>query len=114
VWVQVDLRNTGLAIAPSAYMLRHYVSWDVEALRSWVLEAKMHPGDVWKTVSTHSNDENLNHASKVRGTCARVCVCMNVCSCMCVCLLMMASEVRRTRMCVVSECACIRVHQTII
>ncbi|MES1910768.1 MAG: hypothetical protein MHM6MM_003301 [Cercozoa sp. M6MM] len=64
---QVSLKN--VMIQPTHYTLRHYSSWDVEALRSWRLEAS-NDGETWTVLRVHSNDtifrilmtgENSNH-----------------------------------------------------
>lgn len=57
MWFQVDLQDYQLV--PTHYTLRHYISWDTEALRNWVLEGS-HDGNKWVLVSQHVNDESLN------------------------------------------------------
>jgi hypothetical protein len=56
-WVQIDLK--GRSVIPTHYSLRHYDSWDTEALRSWVLEGSK-DGAAWAALMTHSNDVSLN------------------------------------------------------
>ncbi len=58
-WMQVDFRN--LRVRPTGYALRHYSSWDTEALRNWQLQAS-NDGTTWDTLSTHVNDTALNSA----------------------------------------------------
>eukprot|EP01084_Bolivina_argentea_P256702 432294_1 len=38
-WMMIDFKN--FAIAPTHYTLRHYASWDTEALRNWRFEASL-------------------------------------------------------------------------
>jgi hypothetical protein len=55
-WLLLDLH--GLLLRPSHYALRHYLSWDVEALRSWRFEAsrdRVH----WKLLRQHVDDTTL-------------------------------------------------------
>jgi hypothetical protein len=52
-WFCFDL--TDLSLAPSAYSLRHYSSWDNECLRHWVLEGS-NDGLSWDALVTHTND----------------------------------------------------------
>jgi len=55
-WVVVDFQN--YAIKPTRYTLRHYSSWDTEALRNWRLEGSL-DGENWTTIRQHDNDESL-------------------------------------------------------
>ncbi len=55
-WVTIDFREK--RVLPTHYALRHYSSYDTEALRSWVLEASEN-GVVWTTLVTHVNDTAL-------------------------------------------------------
>ena len=43
---------------------RHYISWDTEALLSWLLEGSNN-GTNWETLSAHRNDETLTKAGQV-------------------------------------------------
>eukprot|EP01083_Nonionella_stella_P091043 254450_1 len=45
-------------IRPSHYTLRHYASWDTEALRSWNFEGS-NDGEVWKLLKMHKTDQSL-------------------------------------------------------
>ena len=58
-WFVVDFRPSGYRIRPSAYTLRHYSSWDLEALRNWKFEASLN-GTEWYTLSMHSDDASLD------------------------------------------------------
>lgn len=55
-WVEFDFGKT--RIQPTAYMLRHYASWDTEALRSWRLEGS-NDGKNWVVLRAHDNDATL-------------------------------------------------------
>ena len=57
-WMSIDFKN--LYISPTHYSLRHYISWDTEALRNWLLEASF-DGNTWHTLRQHKNDSSLNH-----------------------------------------------------
>ena len=61
-WMKIDLKN--LYIVPTHYSLRHYISWDTEALRNWILEASF-DGHSWQTLRAHRNDTSLNHKGAV-------------------------------------------------
>lgn len=56
-WFEIDLQD--YRVAPTHYSLRHYSSWDVEALRHWTLEASP-DGLSWHLLSNHINDTALN------------------------------------------------------
>jgi len=53
MWFSVDLRDKRLR--PTHYTLRHYNSWDTEALRNWVFEAS-NDGQKWAVIKDHVND----------------------------------------------------------
>jgi hypothetical protein len=55
-WFEIDFLTR--SIAPSAYTLRHYSSWDTEALRNWRLEGS-NDGLSWVTIREHLNDASL-------------------------------------------------------
>jgi ankyrin repeat protein len=55
-WVSIDLVNK--YVVPTAYMLRHYISFDTEALRNWRLEATNDDTN-WYILSTHVEDDKL-------------------------------------------------------
>ena len=40
-WISLNFANSGLRICPTYYSLRHYASWNIEALRSWNLEGSI-------------------------------------------------------------------------
>ena len=46
-------------VRPTAYLLRHYSSWDTEALRCWVLEAATEENGEWTVLSEHKDDTHL-------------------------------------------------------
>lgn len=48
-----------LAVRPTAYALRHYISFRGEALRSWTLEARSEQDTKWITLASHQNDLSL-------------------------------------------------------
>ena len=56
-WVEVDFGQ--YRVAPTHYALRHYSSWDSEALRSWTLEGS-DDGSHWRLLSMVENDASLN------------------------------------------------------
>lgn len=47
-------------IEPKFYSLRHYTSWDVECLRSWVFLGSFDGGNTWILLRQHVNDISLN------------------------------------------------------
>eukprot|EP00497_Spongosphaera_streptacantha_P000248 TRINITY_DN1160_c1_g1_i1.p1 TRINITY_DN1160_c1_g1~~TRINITY_DN1160_c1_g1_i1.p1 ORF type:complete len:203 (-),score=13.02 TRINITY_DN1160_c1_g1_i1:4-612(-) len=55
-WMCIDLLK--YYVNPTKYTLRHYLSWDTECLRNWVLEASQ-DGQTFRTIKEHSNDESL-------------------------------------------------------
>jgi len=55
-WVIIDFHD--YAIRPTRYTLRHYNSWDTEALRNWRLEGSL-DGEKWTVLREHHNDESL-------------------------------------------------------
>lgn len=61
-WMQIDFMSR--TVRPTHYSLRHYSSWDTEALRSWVLEAS-NDGDNWTDLSTHEDDRSLDRRGAV-------------------------------------------------
>lgn len=58
-WFQFDLSPRRVAVRPSAYSLRHYSSWDVEAVRNWVFQGSV-DGATWTTLRAHKEDTTLN------------------------------------------------------
>ncbi len=56
-WFEIDFKQH--RVAPSHYSLRHYSSWDTEALRNWTLEGSV-DGAQWHLLSTHIDDKALN------------------------------------------------------
>jgi len=60
-WFIVDLK--GRRIQPTAYTLRHYSSYDVEALRNWRFEGS-EDGTTWHVIRVHDNDAALNKAGQ--------------------------------------------------
>ncbi|ETO36723.1 hypothetical protein RFI_00341, partial [Reticulomyxa filosa] len=56
-WFSVDFVDK--YIKPSHYTLRHYVSWDTECLRNWVIEGSL-DGEKWLVLRQHNNDQGLN------------------------------------------------------
>jgi len=49
----------------TAYSLRHYSSWDVEALRNWVFEGSQ-DNQRWSIIGTYLNDQSLNARGAAR------------------------------------------------
>ncbi len=58
-WIAFSLRDVQLL--PTHYSLRHYSSWDAEALRNWCLEGSTNGVD-WVVLRRHENDQALTHA----------------------------------------------------
>jgi len=56
-WFKIDFLHR--KIKPTHYMLRHYSSWDTEALRHWNLEGSNN-GINWELIKEHKDDKNLN------------------------------------------------------
>ena len=56
-WFAVDLVDK--FVKPSNYTLRHYISWDTECLRNWVVEGSI-DGERWLVIRQHQNDQALN------------------------------------------------------
>lgn len=48
-----------LKVRPTHYSLRHYSSWDTEALRHWVFEGS-NDRVTWRELSRHTDDTSLN------------------------------------------------------
>lgn len=59
-WVSFDFGKH--VIRPSHYTLRHYASWDVEALRNWVFEGSVN-GKTWTLLRQHTKDQALSGKS---------------------------------------------------
>lgn len=57
---EFDFSHLNMFLIPSAYSLRHYDSWDTEALRQWKLEGSI-DGKKWKTLMSHKKDASLDH-----------------------------------------------------
>ncbi len=53
----IDFLNR--AIRPTHYTLRHYTSWDTEALRHWRFEGSVDQGKSWVVLKTHDGDDAL-------------------------------------------------------
>eukprot|EP01083_Nonionella_stella_P159539 520531_1 len=60
-WFSLDFAE--LRICPTYYTLRHYATWNVEALRYWVLEGSI-DGVEWIVIKRHRNDRALNRKGK--------------------------------------------------
>ena len=60
-WMCVDLLDKALLL--TAYTLRHYSSWDTEALRHWRLEGSA-DGERWTLLREHTNDDSLDAKGK--------------------------------------------------
>ena len=60
-WIAIDLLDKTVLL--TAYTLRHYSSWDTEALRHWRLEGSV-DGERWTLLREHVNDESLNAKGK--------------------------------------------------
>ena len=56
-WFALDFNER--SIAPTHYSLRHYSSWDTEALRTWTFEASV-DGQNWIILRSHIDDTSLN------------------------------------------------------
>jgi len=55
-WFTVNFHE--LEICPTAYSLRHYLSWDYDALRSWDFEG--FDGTQWVLIRRHKKDKSLH------------------------------------------------------
>eukprot|EP01084_Bolivina_argentea_P100315 180137_1 len=55
-WICIDFLD--YAIKPTRYTLRHYASWDTEALRNWRFEGSL-DGETWTVLREHHNDESI-------------------------------------------------------
>ncbi|ETN98493.1 E3 ubiquitin-protein ligase HECTD1, partial [Reticulomyxa filosa] len=55
-WMSIDLKDIKMRL--SHYTLRHYNSWDTEALRFWVLEGS-DDGVAWIPLRQHADDKAL-------------------------------------------------------
>lgn len=58
-WFELDFRR--YRVCPTHYALRHYASWDTEALRTWVLDGS-EDGIDWVRLSSIENDTSLDKA----------------------------------------------------
>ncbi len=58
-WVQINLHGVRLKL--SHYTVRHYSTWDLEALRFWRIEAS-NDGISWTILRQHDNDTSLHGA----------------------------------------------------
>jgi hypothetical protein len=56
-WFAIDFKEK--SVRATAYTLRHYSSWDAEAVRNWRFEGSV-TGERWVMLSQHDNDESLN------------------------------------------------------
>jgi len=63
-WIVVDF--TPKMIRPTHYSLKHYSTWDTEALRSWRFEGSNDGGQTWKLLAKHINDTSLNAKGATR------------------------------------------------
>ena len=68
-WFEIDFKQH--RVAPTHYSLRHYATWDTEALRHWTLEGS-EDGAQWHLLSTHEDDKALaakgaTHTWRVNG-----------------------------------------------
>jgi hypothetical protein len=61
-WVMFTL---DARVKPTHYSLRHYTTWDTEALRTWVLEGS-NDGKRWTTLRDHKDDASLNKKGATR------------------------------------------------
>ena len=55
-WWYIDFRN--VKIRPTNYTLRHYTSWNIEALAKWQFQGS-DDGETWTTIKEHINDDSL-------------------------------------------------------
>jgi hypothetical protein len=55
-WFVIDLIN--VTVRATAYTLRHYSSWDTEAVRNWVFQGSL-DGESWTTLRDHVEDTGL-------------------------------------------------------
>jgi hypothetical protein len=59
MWFCIDISPTMKKVRPTHYTLRHYSSWDLEALRNWRFEGSNNGHD-WFVLSVHVNDAALD------------------------------------------------------
>jgi len=52
-WFSIDLKDKQACV--SEYTIKHYDSWDTEALRNWRFEGS-NDGNVWILLREHVND----------------------------------------------------------
>eukprot|EP01084_Bolivina_argentea_P139840 245946_1 len=62
-YMYIDLKN-GIKIKITGYSLRHYSSWDTEALRHWDFQAS-NVGDSWTTLKSHRGDSSLTTKGQI-------------------------------------------------
>lgn len=62
-WFAIDL-GPHIRFTPTHYTLRHYISWETEALRHWIFqgsnEADTSKDSAWTTLMTHVDDKSLH------------------------------------------------------
>ena len=56
-WFTIDLKE--FYCRPTHYTLRHYSSWDTEAVRDWKLQGS-NDGKKWSKIISHKKDASLN------------------------------------------------------
>ena len=61
-WFQIELPQN-IQIKLTHYTIRHYKTYNLEALRSWKLQGSNH-GQGWITISKHENDNTLQEAGQ--------------------------------------------------
>ncbi|MES1908206.1 MAG: hypothetical protein MHM6MM_001184 [Cercozoa sp. M6MM] len=61
-WVKFQLH--GFAVKVTHYAIRHYRSFDTEALRNWALEGFNEETSTWNVLSVHKNDCTITHRSQ--------------------------------------------------
>eukprot|EP01084_Bolivina_argentea_P060499 110532_1 len=59
-WFSIDFLD--LRICPTNYSLKHYSSWNIEALRNWIFEGSI-DGTKWTTIKRHTADASLKTKS---------------------------------------------------
>lgn len=60
----VEFELCGYRVAASHYAVRHYESWNTEALRSWVFEGSA-DGREWVVLRAHADDETIKKKGAV-------------------------------------------------
>ena len=61
-WFAFDLLNR--SVCPTRYQIRHYSSWETEALQNWRFEGS-NDGNNWVTITNHKDDRTLQAKGQI-------------------------------------------------